>query len=186
MMQKYLLKSFALSSLLGLSLISQMSHAVERPEVQGRAYYDACGYYSATVEDLHIRYIGPLEPGARVYLKYSGLGYNQTYNERGELKRIPFGWNSPVEQEMTATGPGVRELNISIDLRERTSNYTVDRLGFVFHVVMPNGEYWDNGHQSTWGSYEVDLTPKYIQCWDSNPEHLPAFLDLPISINNKN
>lgn len=87
---------------------------------------------------------------------------------------------------MKATGPGLRELNLIVGIHERTSNRYAEKLGFVFHVVLPNGEYYDNGHQSTWGSYEIEFPKAGITCWDRKTETLPAYEKLNITIHNKN
>jgi hypothetical protein len=184
-MKKYLFKQLVLLGVLAISLFSQVVNAVEIPVVQGRFYQDACGYFSSTIADLKISYVGSLEPGARVFIKYSSLGYNMHYYNN-ELVKTPFGWEHPIETEMTATGPGVRSINIISTTRERSPNFVVEKIGFVFHIIMPNGEYWNNGYQSTWGSYEVDLKSTNIPCWNEyDPNPAPTFQDLPILIHNK-
>ena len=179
------MKAFIFGLSLTMILSMSVAGASATPKVVASVYHDACGYYSATLADLHITYSGPLESGARVFLKYTHVGHTLSYDSAGKLIEIPFGWNYPTEVEMTATGPGVREIDLELGLRSRGSNNFTDKLGFVFHIVLPNGEYWDNGFQSTWGSYEAAFPAGNIQCWDRDPAHKPVPIELPIVIVNK-
>jgi hypothetical protein len=176
-------------SFLALQFASLPVWAAPKPEVEGRVYHNSCSYYSSTTAELNVRYRGELEPGTRVFLKYGIIGFRPGYDASHHWTEIPFAWEDIKEEEMTLTQQGVRSLWLRLNLHERSSSRYINKLGFVFHVVLPNGEFYDNGFTSPWGSYEVAFNTDNIRCWDSNGSvgvEGPPFLPLPITIQNKN
>lgn len=174
---------FILAGLVSL-VIGSVSWALTEPSVSASIYKNSCGYYSNTSGDFLFQY-EQKDPNSgfglglkRVSLIYGLIGYDGSANN-------PLEWQDRKEIQMTLVRPGLFAVNEHISLHSRGGSKVYNRIGFVIRLVYLNGEYYDNGGQSNWGSYEVELNPWSTPCVD-NYESLPPYRVLPISIHNKN
>jgi hypothetical protein len=118
--------------------------------VQGRTYSATqCAYYSGSMGDLKFTYSDPLPAGARVVMRY---GFHNNF-----VKGDAADWVAQAEAEMSATGPNAWSASLDRVALDARGGFYYDRVEFVFHVILANGNsFFDNGGSIT-GYYAADL-----------------------------
>lgn len=179
-MNKFYAK-FILTGFMSL-IIGTTSSAMSTPSVKASIFRNSCNYYSNTsgiflfqYEQKDARELGT--DLQSVSLIYGLIGYDGS-------SRSQVDWQQRKEVPMKFIRPGLWEASEAITLHSRGDSKVYNHVGFVIHLTYPHGDFYDNGRQSSWGSYEVELNPLITPCVNS-ATNLPPYQDLPVSIHNK-
>lgn len=165
-----------------LSLTGSISLAFPIPAVSASVYQNNCGYYSNTSGILKFQYRESDPNDRAVGLVSASVIYGLIGND-GTVE-----WPERIEIPLKHVSRGFWEAEEKITFHSRGSSVFFNKVGFVIHLVYYNGEVYDNGGTSVWGSYEVDPHVISAPCVtrESDTMNLPPFQILPVTVRNKN
>lgn len=118
----------------------------------GRFYVTSPTYYTATQGELSASMRDVLPWGTRVELYYGWGG--RWLNCEG----CRFEWRDAGRVEATAVAPYTWSAYVDRALHERSQNYWIDRLQFIWIITLPTGEVRHvRGNASPYGYFEARL-----------------------------
>jgi hypothetical protein len=152
---------------LTLMLLGVSARASAQPDswVDARFYVTSPGYYTATRADVAASFRDVLRWGSRVKLHY---GYGGQWLQGSTCPGCTFAWYEIGEVEATSTAPYTWTAWIDHALHERSHAYWIDKLQFVWEIILPGGYvYYERGGPSSRGYYEADMAgPGTVQTID--------------------